>query len=204
MPELPEPPSIEDDLFSTQEDWWNNARINWSPSTWDLYASGFKEAADTLVDKVEKRELTQDTIVYPTLFLYRQYIELKLKIVIQALRKLQGVGSEFPKGHNIANLWTDAEKLIIKNFPENSKTALIETGRLIQEFSNVDPKSTAFRYPVDNSGDPSLPGMTHINLRNVRDVMAKIAMLLNGTYMMTEGHLQLHSEMKHESREDWH
>lgn len=73
IPELPGLPTSKDQLFSTQEDWWNNACMNWSSSGWSLYASGYKEAADALVTKVEERSTNQDTFVYPVLFLYRQY-----------------------------------------------------------------------------------------------------------------------------------
>ena len=202
IPELPGLPSPEDQLFSTQEDWWNNACMNWSSSGWSLYASGYKEAADALVAKVEERSTSQDTFVYPVLFLYRQYLELQLKMMVRTLKHLQDLGREFPKGHKIDALWTEAERLICQAFPEESRTEMVETGRLIREFAKVDPLSTAFRYPVDKDGNPSLPGMRYINLRNVRDVMAKIEMLLDGAYTMAYEHLQFKLEMEHEFRND--
>lgn len=202
IPDLPGLPSSSDTLFSTQEDWWNNACMNWSSSGWSLYASGYKEAADALVERVEERSSSQDTFVYPVLFLYRQYLELQLKMMVRTLRHLQGVGLDFPKGHRIDALWTEADKLLRQAFPDESKVELIETGRLISEFAKVDPLSTAFRYPVDNEGNPSLPGITYINLRNVRDVMAKIAMLLEGAYTMAYEHLQFKLEMEREYRDE--
>lgn len=202
IPELPGLPTSEDQLFSTQEDWWNNACMNWSSSGWSLYASGYKEAADALVTKVEERSTNQDTFVYPVLFLYRQYLELQLKMMVRTLRHLQDIGRDFPKGHKIDVIWTEAERLLRQAFPDESRAELVETGRLIHEFANVDPLSTAFRYPVDKDGNPSLPGIKHINLRNVREVMAKIAMLLDGAYSMAYEHLQCKLEMECEFRDE--
>jgi hypothetical protein len=36
----------------------------------------------------------------------------------------------------------------------------------IKEFSTTDPSSMAFRYPIDKDDNPSLPGLSHINVRN--------------------------------------
>ena len=204
IPELPGLPNASDQLFSSQEDWWNNACMNWSSSGWSLYASGYKEAADALVAKVEERSTNQDTFVYPVLFLYRQYLELQLKMMVRTLRHLQGTGRDFPTGHKIDALWTEAEKLLRQAFPDESKVELKETGRLIHEFAKVDPLSTAFRYPVDKDGNPSLPGIRYINLRNVRDVIAKVAMLLDGAYSMAYEHLQYKLEMENEYRNESH
>lgn len=200
--DLPGLPSPMDTLFSSQEDWWNNACMNWSSSGWSLYASGYKEAADALVLKVEEHSTNQDAFVYPVLFLYRQYLELQLKMMVRTLKHLQGAGRDFPKIHKIDVLWAETERLLREAFPLESKTELVEAGRLIREFAKVDPLSTAFRYPVDNDGNPSLPGIRYINLRNVREVMAKIATLLEAAYTMAYEYLQFKSEMEREYRQE--
>lgn len=202
IPDLPGMPGPSDQLFSTQEDWWNNACLNWSSSGWSLYASGYREAADALVANVEQTSSSQDTFVYPVLFLYRQYLELQLKIMLRTLRHLHDIGRDFPKSHKIDALWDETQKLLIQSFPEQPADEVIETGRLIHEFAKVDPLSTAFRYPVDKDGNPSLPGIRYINLRNIREVMAKIAMLLDGAYSMAYEHLQHKLEMEREFRND--
>ena len=81
-------------------------------------------------------------------------------------------------------------------------TELNEISRLIGEFSKVDPLSMAFRYPVDKTGTPSLPGITHINLRNVRDVVAKIAIILSGANAQVYEHLQFKLEQEREFRNE--
>ena len=68
-------------LLSSGDDWWNNACIGYAQPEWSLYARGYKQAADLLVMHIDERTRDQDTLVYPVLFLYRQYFELRLKHV---------------------------------------------------------------------------------------------------------------------------
>jgi len=68
-------------------------------------------------------------------------------------------------------------------------------GRLISEFSKVDPTSTAFRYPEDKDGGPSLPGLSQINLRNVQDVIGKIATLFDGADAQISEYLSIKADM---------
>ena len=44
--EIPAVPSAEDKFFLSAEDWWNNACLNFLQNGWNLYAIGYKEAAD--------------------------------------------------------------------------------------------------------------------------------------------------------------
>lgn len=82
-PVTPPTPGVK--LFTDAVDWQNNACTSggWIIDPWDLYADGYREAADHLVERiVEGQSLTLDTIVYPIVFLYRQYLELRLKQLI--------------------------------------------------------------------------------------------------------------------------
>jgi len=166
--------------FASQEDWWNNACLNWCHNGWSLYASGYKEAADRLVKEIEATSSGQDTLVYPILFLYRQYLELQLKELIRQARRLLDEEGEFPKIHNIEHLWKACNELLLKVSPNDSVAELKEIGRFIKDFATVDPTSEAFRYPQDKAGNPTLPGIRHINLRNVREVIEKISIILDG------------------------
>jgi hypothetical protein len=203
MPKLPSMPGPEDSLFAEQADVWNNALVNWSSSDWSLYASGYKEAGDVLVNKVENRSSGHDALVYPILFLYRQYLELHIKLSIRTAKLFLGEGREIPQGHKIQLLWAVLDDLYRRAFPDQSTEPLDQTGRLIREFAKVDPYSTAFRYPVDLEGNPSLPGLQAINLRNVRDVIAKMDMLLSGAHGYACEHLQWKLDMEREFQGDF-
>lgn len=194
---LPELPSSEDHLFTSQEDWWNNACVNWCHDGWGLYASGYKEA-DLLVQHVEKLGSGQDLLVYPVLFLYRQYLELQIKDLIRQGHRLKNIGNDFPKHHHIGNLWEVCHKLLSEISPGDSVAELKEIARLIAEFSAVDPGSIGFRYPQDKDGNPSLLGITHINLRNVRDVIGKISIILMGADAQLGEYLSFKDEIERE------
>lgn len=208
---MPDMPSSGDQLFvSHQEDWWDNACLNWSHDAWTLYASGYGEAADLLVRHIEEHGAGQDMLVYPILFLYRQYLELEIKDLIRQGRRLQDIPGGFPKHHDIAGLWRTCHQLLSEIAPDDSVEELKQIDRLIEEFAAVDPSSMAFRYPEDKKGNDSLPGITHINLRNVREVMTAISNLLTGASCQIDEYLSIKSEMaaeygsyEAEQGEDW-
>jgi hypothetical protein len=202
IPELPGLPASTDKLFRSQEDWWNNACLNWGGHSWLLYATGYKEAADLLVKHIEARQASQDTLVYPILFLYRQYLELLLKDTLRMAQRLQEVEGEMPMHHRLDALWQELHRLLIQISPGDSEAELKEVGRLIGEFSHVDPLSMAFRYPVDKAGKPTLPGITHINLRNVREVLGKISIMLEGANSQVYEYLQNKLEMERDFLSD--
>ncbi|RYE40112.1 MAG: hypothetical protein EOP24_42080 [Hyphomicrobiales bacterium] len=202
IPEWPGLPAPSDKLFQSQEDWWNNACLNWGAHGWTLYASGYKEAADLLVKHIEARGASQDTLVYPILFLYRQYLELLIKDTLRMARRLRDVDGEMPMHHRIDALWHELHRLLRQISPGDSEPELQEVGRLIGEFSRADPLSMAFRYPVDTKGNATLPGITHINLRNVRDVLGKISIMMEGANSQVHEYLQYKLEMEREFRDD--
>jgi hypothetical protein len=53
----------------------------------------------------------------------------------------------------------------------------------------------AFRYPEDRDGNPSLPGISNINLRNVKEVIGKIAIILDGASTQIDVYLSYKAEM---------
>lgn len=62
--------------FTPDPDSYMNA---YSGGDWDTYAMGYKRAGDILVQYVADNDWDQDFLVYPITFLYRQYLELRLK-----------------------------------------------------------------------------------------------------------------------------
>lgn len=193
--EPPPLPSPTDKLFETSEDWWNNACLNSLSNGWSIYAIGYKDAADILVAHIEEEQRHQDTLVYPIVFLYRQFLELALKDLIRKGRKLQDINKPFPITHKIDDLWQIFSQLLCKMSPDDSVEEIKQIGRLISEFSKVDPMSFAFRYPEDKEGKPSLPGMDHINIINIRDVIGKIAVILNGADSLISEYLSIKTDM---------
>ena len=193
--ELPPVPSAEDRLFLTAEDWWNNACLNFLSDGWSLYAIGYKDAADILVSQVEQKKSHQDTLMYPIIFLYRQYLELEIKDLIRDARKLLNINEPFPQIHAIDRLWGICSDLLNQVSPGDSEDAIRHIKRLIDEFCIVDPMATAFRYPEDRQGKPSLPEMSAVNLRNIKEVIGKISVILDGAGAMIHEYRSIKMDM---------
>jgi hypothetical protein len=155
-------------IFCADDDWQSNACLNWSHNPIELYATGYKEAGDRLVEFVLLNKIDLDLLIYPIVFLYRQYIELRLKEIIIEGRILLDEGNNYPKHHNIWDLWCTANKIAIKVFEnENEPPDLNYAEHIVKEFSIVDPDSFSFRYPTTKQGQKTLGGITHINVRRM-------------------------------------
>lgn len=190
-------PKKGDKLFKSDSDWWHNACLNYWGVDLDTYAIGYKQAADILVRRVKEIRSKQDTLVYPIVFLYRQYIELRLKELILNGSRLLGSPKRLRKpDHEIDKYWLHCRKIFEKVWPEAPKDDLDDIEECIKEFSRVDPKSISFRYPKDKEGKPSIRGLSHINLRNLSEVIDRIASLLDGASTGISIYLDQKSEME--------
>lgn len=195
-------PSPEDNLFSASGDWWSTACLNWYRDGWSLYADGYKNSADALVEVVTAAGRKQDTFVYPIVFLYRQYLELAIKDLIRRCRSLQDISGAVRPVHRIDELWIECRKLLAEISPGEAEGELEQVGRLIQEFHAMDPSATAFRYPETKDGQPSLPDLDRVDLMNLGVVMGKIHNLLDGASSQVTEYLSLKSEMLREYSDD--
>jgi hypothetical protein len=161
-----------------------------------LFLLFLKEAADILVTYIIENRRSQDSLVYPIMFLYRQYLELAIKNLIHKGRQLQDINEATPMGHNIYNLWKICEKLLNDISPGDSVEEIKQINRLISEFCSVDPKATAFRYPEDKDGNPSLPSIKHVNIRNVYDVIEKISVIFKGADAQISEYLSIKADIE--------
>lgn len=194
-------PSAKDKLFTADGDAFSQACLNFTRHDWSLYATGYKDAADILVREALRTGRSQDLLVYPIVFLYRQHLELTLKHLIKVACRLEDEPEPDLKGHKLQGLWMTFHRLLSK--VEGCKQDLPyvkHMGRLLNEFATADPDSTAFRYPEDNEGNPSLEGITHINLENLAEVVEKISSLLGGADAMLGEYLSYRADMAAEFR----
>ncbi len=193
-------------LFSGGDDWKANACLNWSLDKIGLYIDGYREAADKLVHDVVESGVNQDVLVFPISFLYRQYIELQLKHIIQESRIFLEEGSGFPEHHRIDDLWDTANSLMAKIIKDRdqsikeyiSKEDVLTIKTIITEFVKVDPESFAFRYPKDKKGNANLEGVQHINLRKLHDQMDLLKEKLDKYYLCISVHRDYQDEMRAE------
>ncbi len=166
-------------LIGPADDWWYNACVNYMPDHIWAYATGYKEAADVLVAKALEKRYHLDTFVYPILFLYRHYLELRMKELIKSGNSAISKPVRVPNDHRLDNLWGVCRRILLEVWPDGDEY-LRSTDKCIREFSKIDPTSEAFRYSRLRRGQKSLQGVTHINLRKIRDVMEEVSALLDG------------------------
>ena len=150
-------------------------------SNMHMMTAGYRRAADALVDQAAGWQYDRDSLVWPIVFLYRQYLELALKVAIADFGRSASIEPNW-RSHDLKFLWSQFKKIthywgIEKNDKMNSTV-----GKVIAEFSNVDPESMSFRYPVTHEGDPiDLAGHERLDLIRIKDVMRGVANLLDST-----------------------
>lgn len=171
-------------FVGTAERWWLNACINWLSSsyfTMDFYARGYLAAAQHLSRAATQRRtnLILDAVIYPLIFLWRHYLEVRLKEIIISARALVGEPQSPTLGHNLGVLWKRARQLIKRGLNAGDQV-LARADRLFKEFAQVDPSSQAFRYTEDTGGSRTLPGVTHINVYNLAKEMKWLSNFLEG------------------------
>jgi len=192
-----------DRLFKSDSDWWHNAVLSNLGHEWSVYAEGYKAAADFLVKHIRDAPSGPNFLVFPIVFLYRQHIELRLKEIIRDGNRLLDSPEDFPQHHRLDELWQQCRRILEQVWPEGSAEHLDGVEECIHQFSQVDPTSTAFRYPTDTNGKPSLPGSRHINLRNLSEVMARIGALLDGASTGISVYLNYKHEIEAEYRDSY-
>src|SRR5204863_73884 len=75
---------------------------------------GYKMAAERLIELAKDEPYKSDYIVFPIIFLYRQYLELRLKQLVLDGSRLLGIPADFPKTHRIDLLWESCKPVLNK------------------------------------------------------------------------------------------
>ena len=117
--------------------------------SWCIYADGFKHAAELLIANV-KDTYEINTVIFPILALYRQYVELTLKEIIAYGQYIDGHGVQ-QGGHDLKQLWGTTRAHIRNHYSNYEKDQLDRIEQLICELHNLDPSSEATRYPFIKS-----------------------------------------------------
>ncbi len=189
-------------LFTSDApDWQFSACVNWltqSPSNWHLYATGYRYGARALLDQLLETTFHRDTLVYPIIFLYRQAIELWLKCILKRGAELFDDAGVEDLGHReIDKLWVACRKLLERM--QDSLPDEIETIQAnIIEFSDLDKRSFAFRYPTTKQGQPSLrEDLRDVNLRHFGEVAEGVVNFLDAVDTDIQVRVDAMSEMMH-------
>ena len=145
------------------------------------YAIGYKDAADALIDHIFEKDSGADLQFYPIAFLYRQYLELRLKQLLITGGHVVYYESKLIPVHDLRRLWTDVKKILKAVWPDTHAEEMNALEQCIEELHTLDANSMSFRYPVDRGGQYTLLGLDRVDLENLKNVMHRISSFLDAS-----------------------
>jgi hypothetical protein len=147
-------PKAGDKPFTQSPHWQDNAYIDQhSHGRLIMMMTGYKKAADLMVERAVQARSDRDALVFPIIFNYRQFIELALKYLIATYGHTVGIDANW-KSHDLSVLWKTFMKVLDGygcDDPDQTDSVVAE---IVAEFAKVDPSSFSYRYPVDTKGNP--------------------------------------------------
>lgn len=176
-------PAPGDTLFQEGQGERSDMCLNFCGKSWEAYCMGYERAARALVNQAVQTDRPQDTLFYPIAFLFRHYIELRLKTIITTGRCLLDQEGAPPFGHRFDQLWPVCRKVLEDIWPAAGKKDLDTVESCIGEFCRLDPKAESFRYPVCNNGSASLQNLSRVDINNLEQVMERISSFLETSMM---------------------
>jgi hypothetical protein len=147
-----------------------------------VFAKGYTLAADRLSNLLLGGPPFSDYEAYPIVFLYRHALELSLKHVIytsaklSAFKFLDDIGGELRNTHDLTKLSQTVGALLSILFPEDNglRDIIALVKKTCSEFSDIDPISDGYRYPINSKGQPSTKHHQVINLRTFANRMSSV------------------------------
>ena len=183
VPRLPWPKKG-DEPFRSSADAKSEARLDMVHRSLYSYALAYKEAADRLVNcALGRRAVHLDLAVLPVMFLYRHYLELALKNIICRGRRCGLEEAGISHTHDLSRLWRGARSVLEELWPGQSRIELAAVENCVFEFHQHDESSEESRYPVSREkGEKreTLRSLTRVDIRNLKRVMAGVAVFLDG------------------------
>ena len=178
--EIPEPavwPKLDDRLFRNDSDLESTARLNIGGKSFDSYAIGYKRAGDALAIRFIDKWQGNEILLFPMIFLYRQYLELRLKELLLSGKRSVGESGDFEETHELPRLWKPCQKILAEHWPEEPCETWDNVSRLIDEFHKIDPSGEAFRYPYTSKmkGRKITVPANCVGVRNFYEVMQRLA-----------------------------
>jgi hypothetical protein len=171
-------------LFAPQGDWSRNVHLDWNEDyTPNAMAAAFREAADATIARIEERSDHPDAYFYPVAYLYRHYIELELKNIIDCGKQLtpQPFCKTNATGHSLKDLWKDAVAVFDIVFAGDDRQVLLGATEIIEELDRADPDGQSFRYYRNRKGEPYFSELPRVlSLRTFQSQMNKLSAFLEG------------------------
>jgi hypothetical protein len=189
-------PKGNDILFKEEVDQNYGSWLQNPANKFFLYSEGYREAGEKLYEYIIGNTFYQNTLVYPLIFNYRHFIELRLKELILLVNRYLDKDNDFADIHNLNTLWETYKKEILPHITDLDSKMVRNVERLINQFTNEDPDSMHFRYPVSKS--PSREKhikRNTLDLRNFKEVMDRLIYFLDWQWDMIAHYQDMKDEM---------
>lgn len=131
-------------------------------------------------------------MIYPLMYLYRHYIELRLKMLLKNVLELLDETeterlNELLDGHSLEPLWQNIAARLpavceIGNERPIPKEDTSGVYSYIRQLVEHDPDGQRFRYHVSKTGETSLKDTRYVNSRQFAQRMEQLAEYLDGMY----------------------
>lgn len=144
-----------------------------------LMIRGYKQSADLAVTHCAVNRVDRDFLVYPIIFNYRHFIELSLKHQIATYGRSVDIEAKWDT-HRLEHLWATFQDMLLKSAIPDPDEADSIVASVVAQFAKIDPKSDAYRYPVDQKGQPLPMAFVATHLENLADVMKAVAGYFDG------------------------
>jgi hypothetical protein len=162
------------------------------------FALGYRQAANRLAREFADSRGYADYEGYPILYLYRHSLELYLKAIVYRgamLMRLIGEGQPVVQGlfqrHDLTRL-LPAVRAVFKamhwnfDFEGSEFASFDEFEDFIRTIDSIDPRSYAFRYPMNPSGQAHLPHHFTVNVVAFSRIMDVLLGYLEGAAALIE------------------
>jgi hypothetical protein len=147
-----------------------------------IFAKGYTLAADRLAGVLLSAPRFSDYEAYPVVFLYRHALELSLKHIIYtsaklaAFKYLDAVKTGLQNTHDLMQLSGTVQAILARLLPRDEMLrqtmgVVMET---CHEFSEIDPRSESYRYPIDRKGQRSSKKHQVVNLGAFAERMSSV------------------------------
>ncbi len=141
------------------------------PHELGLMADGFKDSSDILIQHLQQHG-RNDALVYPIIFGYRQYLELRIKALVVIVSRCDYSEEGFRRTHDLQSLWNTIRSRLWDELQDDDRTPFQVVESVIKDFQAIDPKSDGFRFPSDIK-------QFNVDLSNMREVMKRVSTFLD-------------------------
>jgi hypothetical protein len=176
-------------LFASSGKRKNEVLIGGEDNDWGLYCMGYWRAADALADHLTQARNPYidrpyaaywESQAYAILFLYRHYLELRLKELFLAYG---GDAAKINREHGLLKIWEAVrkqEEAVLTEAPSGDVLIDLDIAeKIVIQFDKIDRDSQAFRYPKDRKGNITIAPM-QIDLIRLKTALGWLSQFLDG------------------------